>query len=380
MLRFVLAAIIALLGLTSAALAAENPGRIGAYVRLTDAIKSPAKLRAEMRLIKATGIDFIIPNGKGTSGKVNWDSSVASKDMIGDPAYMETVVKYAHAEGLKVYPCFCVCPEGGDGKPDAVLEKNPSWAWFYNGARRGYIDPGNADARRYELSLISELVSKYDVDGLSLDYLRSPGRVGYTDSGRDFILKKYKVDLAELVGTAPVALDTEGGKKAAAATNAAALKNPIWPQWKKWRTDQVNIFMREIRAAVNKAKPGLPISSYVWGYNTYSGNYETNQDWLTWISKGWLDWINPSGYRYTDEAFIKAVDDNRNHIPKTFPFYVTIGVLTSHGKLNSADEVRNQIKLAREHGADGVVFFTWESLKPFADDVAADINAFGQER
>jgi uncharacterized lipoprotein YddW (UPF0748 family) len=136
--------------------------------------------------------------------------------------------------------------------------------------------------------------------------------------------------------------------------------------------------MSEIRSAVNKAKPGLPISSYVWGYNTYSPNYETNQDWMTWISKGWLDWINPSGYRYNDADFIKAVDDNRSHIAKTFPFYVTIGVTTSHGKLNSADEVRHQMQLAREHGADGVVFFTWEALKPFADDVAAEIMSFGE--
>lgn len=365
-----LLALVILLVTAIPAFAADSPGRIGAYVRLYDLVKSPAKLRDEMKLIKSTGIDFIIPQGKTTSGTVTWDSAVAPKELVASKDYLPTIIKYAHSVGLKVYPCFCVCPEGGDGNLDSVLAKNPSWAWFYNGARRGYIDPGNADARRYEVSLISELVSKYDIDGLSLDYLRCPGRVGYTDSGRDYILKKYKVDLAQVVGTAPVALDTEDGKKAAAAANAAALKNPIWPEWKRWRTEQVNILMHDIRAAVNKAKPGLPISSYVWGYNTYSGNYETNQDWMTWVSKGWLDWINPSGYRYTDEAFIKAVDDNRNHIAKGFPFYVTIGVLTSHGKLNSADEVKKQMNLAREHGADGLVFFTWESLKPFAADIA----------
>ena len=376
--NYLILAVVALAGIASVASAGVSPGRIGAYVRLSEAVKSPAKLREEMKRIKATGIDFIIPDAKGTSGKLNWDSSVAPKDMIANPDFMAMVVKYAHSVGLKVYPCFCVCPEGGDGRLDPMLERNPSWAWFYNGARRGYIDPGNADARHYETSLIAELVSKYDVDGLSLDYLRCPGRVGYTDSGRDFILKKHNVDLANVVGTAPIALDTEGGKKAAAAVNAAALKNPIWPEWKKWRTEQVNTLMREIRAAVNKAKPGLPISSYVWGYNTYSGNYETNQDWMTWISKGWLDWINPSGYRYTDDAFIKAVTDNRAHIPKNFPFYVTIGVLTSHGKLNNAAEVRKQMAISREHGADGLVFFTWESLKPFADELAPNIKSFGQ--
>jgi hypothetical protein len=131
------------------------------------------------------------------------------------------------------------------------------------------------------------------------------------------------------VGTASAATGTEDGKKAQAAINSAALKNSVWPEWKKFRTEQVNTLMSEIRSAVNKAKPGLPISSYVWGYNTYLPNYETNQDWMTWIKNGWLDWINPSGYRYNDADFIKAVDDNRSHIAKTFPFYVTIATTSS---------------------------------------------------
>lgn len=368
----------ALLCIGSAVSAGLSPGTIGAYVRLSEVAKSPAKLRAEMKRMKAAGIDFIIAAGKGTSGQVNWDSKIASKEMIGDAAYMEKVIKCAHAAGLKVYPVVCVCPEGGEGKLDAILERNPSWAWYCNGARRGYIDPGNAEARHYETSLIAELVGKYDVDGLSLDYLRCPSRVGYTDTGRAAMLRDHKVDMATVVGTTEVALDTEGGKKANVARHATVLKNPVWPEWKKWRTEQINTLMREIRAAVDKAKPGLPISSYVWGYNTYSSSAETCQDWMTWIKEGWIDWINPSGYRYTDEAFLAAARANRAHVPKGFPFYITIGVLTSHGKLKDAAEVKHQIAMARECGAEGLVFFTWESLKPFADEVGPDIKAFGQ--
>ena len=375
---YVLLAALALLGIATVVGASESPGKIGVYCRLYDVVGSPSKLRAEMKRMKAAGIDFIIPGGKGTSGQVNWDSKIASKEMIGDAAYMEKVIKYAHAAGLKVYPVFCACPEGGEGRLDAVLESNPSWAWYYNGARRGYIDPGNAEARRYETSLIAELVGKYDVDGLSLDYLRCPNRVGYTDSGRAAMLKDHKVDMATVVGTTEVALDTEGGKKANAARHATVLKDPIWPAWKKWQTEQVNTFMREIRAAVNKAKPGLPISSYVWGYNTYLGSSEACQDWMTWIKNGWIDWINPSGYRYDDKAFLEAARANRAHVPKGFPFYITIGVLTSHGKLNDAAEIKHQMQMARECGAEGLVFFTWESLKPFVDEVAGEIRAFGK--
>jgi len=373
---YAMIALAGLLAVSVSAGASERPGGIGVYCRLTNVVKSPSQLRDTMKRMKAAGIDFILPSGKGTSGMVNWDSKVAPKAMVGDATYMDTVVKYAHAAGLKVYPVFCVCPEGGEGKPDAVLEKNPSWAWFADGDRRGYIDPGNPDARRYEASLMAELAANYDIDGISLDYMRCPNRVGYTDTGRAEFVKKYDVDLAKIVDIGSETLDTEGGKKAINEVHASARTNPIWPKWKKWRTEQLNTFMGELHAAVNKAKPGLPISSYVWGYHTYTGSFETCQDWVSWIDKGWLDWINPSGYRYDDKAFLEAARLNRAHVRKGFPFYITIGVLTSHGKLSSAAEIRHQMQMARDCGAEGLVFFTWESLEPFADEVGPDIRAW----
>ena len=368
---------LALTGISITVAASEPPGRIGVYARLADEAASTNKLREAMKLMKSVGIDFIFPSGKGATA-VGWDSQVAPKELVKDPGYMERIIQCAHAEGLKVYPVSCVATEGGESGLNAVLKRNPSWAFFYDGARRGYIDPGNAEARRYEVALISELVSKYDVDGLSLDYLRCPNRVGYTDTGRAEFLKKHNVDLAKIVGAGPEALDTEGGKKAARSMIASARANPIWPEWQKWKTAQINTLAREIRAAVNKAKPGLPISSYVWGYNTYVSKSEVCQDWVTWINEGVLDWINPSGYRYTDEAFLEAARLNREHVPKGFPFYITIGVKTSHGALKDAAEIRKQMTMARQCGADGLVFFTWEALRPFANELAAEIRSYGR--
>jgi uncharacterized lipoprotein YddW (UPF0748 family) len=371
-------AAVALPGIASRVAASESPGRMGVYARLYEEAKSPDKLRQAMQQIKATGIDFIIPSGK--PGSVYWDSRIALEELVASRGYMEQIVKCAHAEGLKVYPQICVATEGGESGPNLVLKRNPSWAFFYDGARRGYIDPGNADARHYEVSLMVELVSKYDVDGLSLDYCRCPNHVGYTDSGRAEFLKKHNVDLAKIVGPGSEKLDTEGGKKAASAAAASARANPIWPEWHKWRTEQLNTLAREIRAGVNKARPGLPISSYVWGYHTYTGNSEVCQDWVTWINEGLLDWINPSGYRYTDETFLEAARLNREHVPKGFPYYITIGVKTSHGSLKDAAEIRKQMAVSRQCGADGLVFFTWEALRPFASEVADDLKSYGRTK
>lgn len=353
-----------------------TPGKIGVYARFTDEIGSPYALRQAMRKMKAAGIEFIFPSGKGTSGQVYWDSKIADSEQIADPTYLSKVIKYAHAEGLKVYPVFCVATEGGDRACNSLLTKNPSWACYFEGGRKGYIDIGNPDARRYEIALIRELVANHDIDGLSLDYMRWPNRVGYSDTGRAYILKKFGVDMAKLVDFGSVDLDTEGGKKAASDITKSARVHPIWPEWQAWKTRQLNSFMRELEKAVHEVKPDLPISSYCWGAHTYTGNYETCQDWKTWIREERLDWINPSGYRYTDDSFMEAARANRAAIPRNFPFYITIGVKTSHGELPTSDDVRRHMRMSREAGADGLVFFTWESLKRFLPELAADIKAW----
>lgn len=353
--------------------ARQSPGKLGVYCRLDDVVGNPEALRKTMTDIKGAGIDFILPYAKLTNGKVNWSSTRTAPAMIANPDFLPRVVAAAHAASLFVYPVFCVATEGGDERTNLVLQENPSWAFFFNGARRGYIDPGNAAARRYEIDLIVELVTKYPVDGLSLDYMRTPNRVGYTDTGRAAFLQLHSVDLAQVIAGEARSLDTEGGVKAA---SPPARQHPLWPQWRTWRREQLNGFMREIHLAVDQARPGLPVSTYCWGAHTYTGNFETCQDWKTWIAEGWLNWINPSAYRYKDDDFRQAAALNRANVPKGFPFYLTIGVKTSHGELADLPAIRRHMAMAKEAGAEGLVFFTWESLRRFLPEAATDLRAW----
>jgi len=363
-----------LLGVVSGMAAA--PGKAGVYCKLTD-IKNPAALAETMLQIKAAGIDFILPYTKLTSGKVKWASKIAPKEMLDDPEFLGQVTKAAHQAGLKVYPVFCVCTEGGDTKVNPLLETHPSWAFKTASGPVGYIDPGNAEARAYQTSLIVEAATLYPIDGISLDYMRFPQKVGYTDTARTEFLSRKGVDLAKVLE--PAALESEGGKKG--ASTAAVRANPVWPQYKEWRRQQLNKFMHELRDAVQNARPGLPMSSYCWGAHTLnSPSFETCQDWKTWIDKKQLDWINPSGYRYTDEEFKKAAALNRQTVPAATPFYITIGVSTSHGKLENPAALRKQMQFAKESGADGLIFFTWEALRNFMPESGKDIREWRPAR
>ena len=69
-------------------------------------------------------------------------------------------------------------------------------------------------------------------------------------------------------------------------------------------------------------------------------------------------------------------DLTHEYLPTNFPFYIPIGVTTSHGSLKNATEIRNQKRMASEADADGLVFFTWEALNPFVNELADDIKNF----
>jgi len=209
------------------------------------------------------------------------------------------------------------------------------------------------EARRYEVSLVSELVGKYDVDGLSLDYCRCPNRVGYTDSGRAEFLKKHNVDLAKIVGADPEALDTEGGKKAASSMAASARANPIWPEWRKManRADQRPDAGDSHRGQQGETRPadlqlrlGLPhLHEQVRGLP----------------GLGHVDQGRPAGLDQSLRLSLYGCVVLGSRAPQPgacatgFPFYITIGVKTSHGSLKDAAEIRKQITMAASAAPTG---------------------------
>ena len=56
----------------------------------------------------------------------------------------------------------------------SVTRKQPSICKLYKGT--WYLDPGNPQTDNYLASIVREIVSRYDIDGIHLDYIRYPER------------------------------------------------------------------------------------------------------------------------------------------------------------------------------------------------------------
>jgi len=339
------------------ALAGKSPGRIGAYMNFGRGFSdTPEGIKALVDEAADAGIQFIMPMATTTSGMAMYDSKILPH--AGDFDRLKVLIQAAHARGLKVHPWVQINSQG-----PRMLEEHPDWCQMNSeGKRVGYLDPSSPQVRVHVNSVVREIAENYEVDGINLDYVR------YSGGGRYCFCDRCRSAFKEATG-----LDCVAADRAEKGTD-------LWRKWRAWRFGQINTEVEEIAHSIRDARPGTQVSAYVWGAQTYGANFQICQDFKTWIKRGWLDWINPSGYAYKPGEFRKRATDNRKATPPDFPMLITIGVTTSHGRLNSSDEVKTQVREAFDIGADGIVFFTLEYARPFLKDLKPLLHEIGGNR
>lgn len=201
-----------------------------------------------------------------------------------------------------------------------------------------FLDPGHPGAVDHNVAVILDCVSKYNIDGVNLDYIRYPG----VDSGYNAIsLSRFRkfTGRTDLPSTG----DTE---------------------WSDWRRDCVTRQVRKIYVKMMMLKPGVILTAdtigWGWGYDDYYTSAPYNQvyqDWVGWLHAGIIDYNTMMGYVYNDPARYQGWsmvslnnDDKRGTILST-------GAYMQH----TVQEAIDQLLCARSWGADGLNIYDWGS-------------------
>jgi len=207
-----------------------------------------------------------------------------------------------------------------------------------------YLDPGNPETDTYILSLIKEIVSNYDIDGIHLDYIR------YPDVSTDFPDR----DTYRWYG--------------------------IGTSKDDWRRANVNRLVYAIYDTIKSMKPWVQVSSSVLGlYQPVQGNGQNwtayssvYQDPVDWLSKGKQDFIVPMTY-YSGKTFYSAVNDwisrvgNRFVVPGLGAFQMEMKESGSN-----ASVLLDQVNFSREAKTQGNSFFR-------AAQLVNDLSNFGKK-
>ncbi|MGC1306776.1 MAG: family 10 glycosylhydrolase [Phormidesmis sp.] len=199
----------------------------------------------------------------------------------------------------------------------------------------GWLNPIHPEVQTLLLSLIEEVVSNYEVDGIQLDdHFSLPVEFGYDP----YTVTLYQI---EHKGQSPP-------------------DNPADADWIRWRADKLSQFIGVLHQRV---KEKCAICTVSISPNPAKFAYRFHlQDWRTWVQQGWVDELVVQVYRddalqFEGELAKESLQRVRDRIP------VSIGILTGTWRRPIAfEQIRAQVQSSRDHHFSGVSFFYWDTL------------------
>ncbi|RKN82477.1 hypothetical protein D7Z94_01085 [Ulvibacterium marinum] len=263
-----------------------------------------------------------------------------------DKDILQELIDIAHAEGLKVHAWFEFGFSSSYQEEDGghILRTRPEWKALDNEgklvSKNGFqwMNAFDPEVQDFLLSLISEVVENYDIDGIQGDdrLPANPSTAGYDELTISLYKKEHN-------GQAPP-------------------QDYKDPDWVDWRAKRLNLFAKRIYETVKILKSDIVVtmapSIFPWSKEEYL------QDWPTWVQNGWVDAIIPQVYRYNLKAYTTTLDANLEFMPKNRETELIPGVLLKVGDyVPSKRFLRKMIKTNRKRGLDSEVFFFYEGLK-----------------
>ncbi len=218
---------------------------------------------------------------------------VQNPDTIGwDP--LAVAIKEAHKRGMELHSWLWIF-NVGNARHNPIIGKPPDYpgpvlskydfAWALQAANGSlmpprqhefWLDPSCAEAKAYIKNLIAEVIAKYPVDGIQLDYIRYPfnnrgGEMGFDWTGR-------------------LHFERDTG------LNLDRLDEDTRQVWQAWKIQEITDFVKEISTMIRQTKPSLRISAAVYAMPKRLRMNTIQQEWEVWVANGWVDTLNPMTY------------------------------------------------------------------------------------
>jgi uncharacterized lipoprotein YddW (UPF0748 family) len=149
-----------------------------------------------------------------------------------------------------------------------------------------WLDPSNPECRKYIKSLVFEVVNKYPVDGVQLDYIRYPFNNKGSEMGFNWLSRQR--------------FERETG------LSLDRLDDDTRTMWIHWKANMVSSFVKEMSESLRAAKPGIRISVAVYGMPKRMRMNAIQQEWEVWVANGWVDTVNPMTYVSTAKELTES--------------------------------------------------------------------------
>lgn len=254
--------------------------------------------------------------------------------------------------------------------PQHVLSQHPEYAMEdINGNKVAnnsyYIDPGHPGAVEWNVAVILDCLSNYDIDGINLDYIRYPGSAwGYNP-----------VSVARF--------NAFYGK-----SGQPSLSDPAWSDW---RRECITHQVKKVYVKSLMIDPDVVVTTdtVAWGgagswldFESSRAYTDVFQDWVGWLRAGIIDYNALMGYMWRNRYLVEPQftgwyegwckvsldnDDIRGSILST-------GAYLQHTVQEAADQLLD----ARSWGAAGLNIYDWGS-EVNANTIGETVDDFYRE-
>ena len=364
------------------------PQQVGLWVRL-ETVADLQGLRAAVAMARRLGAGVIFAQAMAR-GEAAYRSSlwpmVRRPGMAGDP--LALAVEQAHRAGVQLHAWITAyawgrldAPPAGDEHP---LNRYPQWVtvdragrslWRYRVGEHPevnalFVDPGLEGVSRTVAETVMELVRRYDVDGVHLDYIRYPGPdLGYHPLAVRRFWQQWRTPqppgvLPGLPGApppSPAAPQPEA--RAEAGQDGATVELPSAPReleaWQEFRRAQVSGLVRRIREGLRAEGVRARLSAAVIpDPSRAAGLYA--QDWPAWLAQGLVDFVVLMSYS-PDPQVVRGQVQRAVQVAARRAVWAGVGVFRLGAQ--QGEQLAQLVQAARAGGAAGVALFSFESLE-----------------
>jgi uncharacterized lipoprotein YddW (UPF0748 family) len=263
------------------------------------------------------------------------------------PASREHVI-YEHPDWLMVPRALAPELLAIDPRSPEYLGRLARWTRANSETVEGlYVSPVHPEAITYVATIVADLVTRYAVDGVHLDYVRYPA--GDFDYGRSAI-DAFEADMR--LKLAP----TERARiEALHALDPFAWPDTFSAEWRLFRQSRLTSLVTRVRSTVKAIRPSTLVSAAVVP-DAETAQLEKLQDWRTWLENGFVDALCPMAYTPEPAVFASQIA-NVQALAAGRPVWAGIGAY----RLSPRETIEN-IATARKLGVSGIILFSYDSL------------------
>jgi uncharacterized lipoprotein YddW (UPF0748 family) len=232
-----------------------------------------------------------------------------------------------------------------------------------------FSSPSAPYVKEQVYTVATDLVERYDIDGIHLDYVRYPSSEFDYSRGA---LDRFRVWMDGRM--------TDGQRaefRSGAGQDPLALTEAFPEPWADFRRAQITDLVERIYVGVKSRRPDVLVSAAVFpdAQESFVHRY---QDWAGWLRRGIVDVVAPMAYNPDDALFVEAIA-GAAEVGGPERVWAGVGVY-----LTTYEGTLRKIDITQRLGVRGFLLFSYDwsvasgagaDGQPFLERVGRRLNA-----